>query len=50
MSVIPAKAEIHSVGGAFPMACGLGSRFRRNDFTWKRPYLTNDTTPFLRED
>jgi len=42
--VIPAKAGIQSVVGAFPMACGVDSRFRGNDRTWKRPCLANDTT------
>jgi len=31
--VIPAKAEIQSVVGAFPMAGGVDSRFRGNDRT-----------------
>ena len=42
--VIPAKAGIQSVGGAFPMACGVDSRFRGNDCTWERPCLANDTS------
>src|ERR1039458_967380 len=35
--VIPAKAGIQSVGGAFPLVGGVDSRFRGNDYTWKRP-------------
>jgi hypothetical protein len=35
---------IHSVGGAFPMACGVDSPFRGNDCTWERPRLANDTS------
>ena len=42
--VIPAKAGIHPVGGAFPMACGVDSRFRGNDCTWECPRLANDTS------
>ena len=42
--VIPAKAGIQSVGGAFPMAGGVDSRFRGNDCTWERPCLANDTS------
>jgi hypothetical protein len=42
--VIPAKAGIHTVGGAFPMACGVDSRFRGNDCTWERPFRANDTS------
>ena len=42
--VIPAKAGIQSVAGAFPMARGRDSRFRGNDFAWGRPFLANDTT------
>ena len=42
--VIPAKAGIQSVGGAFPTACGVDSRFRGNDCTWERPCLANDTS------
>jgi hypothetical protein len=30
-AVIPAKAGIQSVGGAFPEICGQDSRFRGND-------------------
>src|SRR5436305_10470964 len=47
--VIPAKAGIQSVGGAFPMACGRDSRFRGNDFAWERPLLANDTTTKARK-
>jgi hypothetical protein len=42
--VIPAKAGIQSVGGAFPMACAVDSRLRGNDGTWGRPCFSNDTT------
>jgi hypothetical protein len=42
--VIPAQAGIQSVGGAFPMACGVDSRFRGNDCTWEHLCLVNDTT------
>ena len=42
--VIPAKAGTQSVIGAFPMACGLDSRFRGNDCTAERPRLANDTS------
>ena len=42
--VIPGKAGIQSVGGAFPMACGVDSRFRGNDCPWGRAFLANDTT------
>ena len=31
--VIPAKAGIQSIGGVFPMACGVDSRLRGNDCT-----------------
>jgi hypothetical protein len=38
----PAMAGgIHPVGGAFPMACGVDSRFRGNDCTWERLCLAN---------
>jgi hypothetical protein len=47
--VISANAGIQSVGGAFPMACGVDSRFRGNDCTWERPCLANDNrTQFLK--
>jgi len=42
--VIPAKAGIQSVISAFPMACGVDSRFRGNDCTSERPCLANDTS------
>ena len=42
--VIPAKAGIQSIGGAFPMAGGVDSRFRGNDCPWERPCPANDTT------
>ncbi len=42
--VIPAKAGIQSVVGAFPMACGVDSRFRGNDWTREGPCLAIDTT------
>jgi len=42
--VIPAKAGIQSVGGAFPMACAVDSRLRGNDGTAERLCLANDTT------
>jgi hypothetical protein len=42
--VIPAKAGIQLVVGAFPMAWGVDSRFRGNDCTWEPPCLANDTT------
>jgi hypothetical protein len=45
--VIPAKAGIQSVRGAFPMACRMDSRFRGNDRAWERPYLANDTSTYL---
>jgi hypothetical protein len=41
--VIPAKAGIQSVGGAFPMARRVDSRFRGNDRASERPVLANDT-------
>jgi hypothetical protein len=44
-AVIPAKAGIQSVGGAFPMACGVDSRFRGNDGRFVRDDIPNDTTP-----
>jgi hypothetical protein len=47
--VIPANAGIQSVGGAFPMACGVDSRFRANDCTWERACLAIDnSTEFFR--
>jgi len=42
--VIPAKAGIQSVGRAFPLACGVDSRFRGNDFTGVRHCFANDTS------
>jgi hypothetical protein len=46
--VIPAKAGIQFVVDAFPMTCGVDSRFRGNDCTWERPCLENDnSTEFL---
>ena len=42
--VIPAKAGIQSVDSVFPKACGVDSRFRRNDCGLERPCLANDTT------
>ena len=47
--VIPAKAGIQSVVGAFPMACGVDSRFRGNDCAWEHPCRANDTTIFMAE-
>ena len=41
---IPAKAGIHFVVGAFPVACAVDCRFRGNACTWERPCLANDTT------
>jgi hypothetical protein len=43
--VIPAKAGIQPVVlGAFPMICGVDSRFRGNDCAWERPCIANDFT------
>jgi hypothetical protein len=42
--VIPAKAGIRCVGGPFPMARGVDSRFRGNDGTSERPRVANDAT------
>ena len=42
--VIPAKAGIQSVGGAFPVACGVASRFCGNECTSERPCLANDAS------
>jgi hypothetical protein len=42
--VIPAKAGIQFVDNAFPKACGVGSRFRGNDYDLRRPCLANDTS------
>jgi hypothetical protein len=36
MPVIPAKAGIQSVEGAFPKLCGRDSRFRGNDCGMER--------------
>jgi hypothetical protein len=46
--VIPAKAGIQFVDGAFPKVCGVDSRFRRNDCDLQRPCLANDTGTRLR--
>jgi len=43
--VIPAKAGIHSIGDASPVACGVDSRLRGNDCTLERPRLANKTVP-----
>jgi hypothetical protein len=45
--VIPAKAGIQSVGGAFPVACRVDSRFRGNGRASECPVLANDTTTEL---
>lgn len=49
--VIPAKlvhadagTGIQAVGGAFPMARGVDSRFRGNDGIWEHTCLANDTS------
>ena len=42
--VIPAKAGTQSVGGAFPKAPRVDSRFRGNDCDSERPVLANDTS------
>jgi hypothetical protein len=44
MPVIPAKAGIHSVDGAFPKVRGLDSRFRGNDGDLVGSCLANDTS------
>ena len=41
--VIPAKAGIQLVVGAFPMAWGVDSRFRGNDRSFERDPMRNDT-------
>jgi hypothetical protein len=42
--VIPAKAGIQSVDGAFPKVFGVDSRLRGNDCGLERPCRANDTT------
>ena len=44
IAVIPAKAGIQSVDGAFPTVYGVDSRFRGNDCGLERPCSANDTT------
>jgi hypothetical protein len=39
---------MQSVGGPFPMACGVDSRLRGNDDSVERRYLANDATAIQR--
>jgi hypothetical protein len=45
-----APPGIQTVGGRFPMACGVDSRFRGNDQCFERDPIPNDTTTAQRVD